>query len=76
LGEAPFLRQATFSVWDDVAAMDAYARSGAHLDAIRAAQHKHYFSESLFARFVVLGMRGTWKGRTYASEPQFAHGLA
>ena len=76
LGEAPFLRQATFSVWDDVAAMDAYARSGAHLEAIRAARLNQYFSESLFARFVVLGMRGTWKGRTYAPEPALAHGLA
>lgn len=76
LGEAPFLRQATFSVWDDVAAMDAYARSGAHLDAIRAAHRHEYFSESLFARFVVLGMRGSWKGRTYAPEPPLDHGVA
>ncbi|HSM21854.1 MAG TPA: spheroidene monooxygenase, partial [Rubrivivax sp.] len=34
LGEAPLLRQATFSLWDDQAAMDAYSRSGAHLEAI------------------------------------------
>ena len=36
LGEAPLLRQATFSVWESQAAMDAYARSGAHQEAIRA----------------------------------------
>ena len=47
-----------------------------HLEAIRAARLNQYFSESLFARFVVLGMRGTWKGRTYAPEPALAHGLA
>ena len=35
LGEAPLLRQATFSVWENQAAMDAYARSGAHQEAIR-----------------------------------------
>lgn len=62
LGEAPLLRQATFSVWDSVQAMDAYARSGAHLDAIRAAQRQGYFSESMFVRFTPLLLRGTWLG--------------
>jgi heme-degrading monooxygenase HmoA len=62
LGEAPLLRQATFSIWDSVAAMDAYARSGAHAEAIQAAQREQYFSESMFVRFSVLGIEGTWKG--------------
>jgi spheroidene monooxygenase len=62
LGEAPLLRQATFSVWEDAAAMDAYARSGAHLEAIRAAYREHYFTESMFVRFVPSELRGTWKG--------------
>ncbi len=65
LGEAPLLRQATFTVWESAAAMDAYARSGAHLDAIRAAQRGAYFSESMFVRFVPVSMRGEWKGRAY-----------
>lgn len=63
LGEAPLLRQATFSVWDSVQAMDAYARSGAHLDAIRASQRNGYFSESMFVRFTPLLLRGTWLGQ-------------
>jgi spheroidene monooxygenase len=62
LGEAPVLRQATFSVWDNQAAMDAYARSGAHLAAIRGAQAGHWFSESMFVRFVVLQLQGRWLG--------------
>jgi hypothetical protein len=45
LGEAPLLRQATFSLWDDQAAMDSYARSGAHLQAIRAARRGNYLGE-------------------------------
>ena len=65
LGEAPLLRQATFSVWDDQAAMDAYARSGAHQDAICAAQHEHYFSESMFVRFAPLQITGTWHGQRH-----------
>jgi spheroidene monooxygenase len=63
LGEAPVLRQATFSVWDSQGAMDAYARSGAHLQAIRAAAEGDFFSETLFARFTVLNRQGRWRGR-------------
>ncbi len=65
LGEAPFLRQATFTLWDSVAAMDAYARSGPHLEAIKAAAKEQYFTESMFARFVTLSVQGTWKGHHY-----------
>ncbi|MFZ4756956.1 MAG: spheroidene monooxygenase [Burkholderiaceae bacterium] len=63
IGEAPVLRQATFSIWRDVAAMDAYARSGAHLAAIRASAQGGFFSESMFVRFVPYEARGTWRGR-------------
>lgn len=62
LGEAPLLRQATFTIWDSVQAMDDYARSGAHLDAIRASQRQSHFSESMFVRFTPLLLRGTWLG--------------
>ena len=65
LGEAPVLRQATFSVWDNQAAMDAYARSGAHLQAIRDALAGDWFSESMFVRFVPLQLQGCWQGRHY-----------
>lgn len=60
LGEAPLLRQATFSLWSGLDAMDAYARSGAHLEAIRDAYRQGYFSESMFARFVVTDRGGSW----------------
>ena len=65
LGEAPFLRQATFTIWDKLYAMDAYARSGPHLDAIKAATRNQYFSESMFARFVPISIEGRWKERDY-----------
>jgi spheroidene monooxygenase len=63
LGEAPLLRQATFSIWGSVADMDAYARSGAHQEAIRISYAEGYFSESMFVRFVPRALTGTWKGR-------------
>jgi len=65
LGEAPLLRQCTFSLWESVAAMDTYARSGAHLQAIRSAYAGDFFTESMFVRFELLELRGTWKGRTH-----------
>lgn len=63
LGEAPLLRQATFSLWDSTAALDNYARHGAHQRAIHAALGGRYFSESLFVRFVPLALQGRWQGR-------------
>lgn len=66
LGEAPVLRQATFSLWDSVAHMEAYARQGAHHAAARAAADQRFFTESMFVRFVPLSMQGTWKGRHHA----------
>jgi hypothetical protein len=65
LGEAPLLRQATFSIWESQAEMDAYARSGAHLEAIRASMQGGFFSETMFVRFVPLRITGRWKGRRY-----------
>jgi hypothetical protein len=65
LGEAPIFRQATFSLWKNTAAMDAYARTGAHMDAIRAAWKHEFFSESMFVRLEPLHMQGQWKGKNF-----------
>ena len=62
LGEAPLLRQATFSIWDSHHAMNAYARTGAHGAAIQATQRYGFFSESLFARFIPKRVEGAWNG--------------
>ena len=65
LGEAPVFRQATFSLWKNTAAMDAYARTGAHMKAIRAAWNHEFFSESMFVRFAPIHMQGQWKGKHF-----------
>lgn len=65
LGEAPLLRQATFSLWDNAQAMDAYARSGAHLAAIQGAYRQGWFSESMFVRFAPIEIVGEWHGKRY-----------
>lgn len=65
VGEAPLLRQATLSLWSSTQAMDAFARSGAHLAAIEAAYAGQFFSESMFARFVPSFLQGNWRGKRY-----------
>jgi spheroidene monooxygenase len=65
LGEAPLLRQCTVSLWDNAVALDAYARQGAHQQAIRAAYGGRYFSESMFVRFVPVQLQGVWKGERH-----------
>jgi spheroidene monooxygenase len=76
LGEAPVLRQATLSLWDDTAAMNAFARQGAHQQAIAASQREGYFTEWMFVRFVPLLMQGHWGGRCFdLARPEAAgHG--
>lgn len=63
LGEAPLLRQATFSIWDDSAALSAYAHHGAHRLAIEAARNGSHFAEQMFVRFIPERLEGVWKGR-------------
>lgn len=74
LGEAPVLRQATLSLWDDTAAMNAYARHGAHQRAIEASYGEGYFSEWMFVRFVPLLMQGHWAGRLFGAGQAQAGG--
>ena len=65
LGEAPLLRQATFSIWENTKCLDLFARQGSHLDAIKVAYKKKYFTESMFIRFKTKSMKGSWKGASF-----------
>jgi hypothetical protein len=73
LGEAPLVRQCTFSLWRDTAAMLQYAHHGAHQTAIAAAYKHQFFSESLFVRMQVLQMAGVWKGQPYHLPMDTSH---
>lgn len=70
LGEAPLLRQCTFSLWRDEAAMTAYAHSGAHGQAVKAAHRHDFFSESMFVRMRVLRQAGHWQAVPPAAPMQ------
>lgn len=68
LGEAPLVRQCTFSLWQDEDTMLAYAREGVHQQASSAAWRQKFFSESLFVRMRVLRMAGFWKGQDFGNS--------
>jgi len=65
LGEAPILRQATFSIWSDPDSLNSYARTGAHSKAIKMANQEKFFSESMFVRFKPFNAKGVWRGKTF-----------
>lgn len=63
VGEAPLYRQATFSVWESLDAVKAFAyRSKEHAEVIRKTQAENWYSEELFARFAIIETFGTMKG--------------
>lgn len=58
-GEHPLLTLATFSIWDDLAAMQRFAyRDSAHARTQRAARNDQWLRESLFARFGIVAISG------------------
>jgi hypothetical protein len=76
LGEVPLVRQCTFSLWQDTAAMLAYAQQGAHQVASAAAYKHQFFSESMFVRMQVLQMAGVWQGRSFDAPASAAQRAA
>ena len=64
IGEAPVGVQGTFSVWESATALDEFAyRRAPHAAVVRRTAAEGWYAEELFARFAVLGSRGTLGGR-------------
>jgi len=55
VGEVPIINMATFSVWENLDTMKAFAyESSEHMKAIKMTRELGWYSEELFARFRVL----------------------
>lgn len=64
IGEAPFFRQATLSIWENMDKMKAFAyASKEHADVIRKTRKEDWYSEELFARFKVISSSGQLNGK-------------
>ena len=63
IGEAPVGLQGTFSLWDSTSALREFARAEAHAAVVARTEPERWYAEELFARFAVVGGRGTLDGR-------------
>nr|WP_294942034.1 DUF3291 domain-containing protein [uncultured Mucilaginibacter sp.] len=64
VGEAPVYRQATFSVWESMEHMKAFAYgSKLHAEVIKKTRSEGWYSEELFARFSIIESSGTINGK-------------
>lgn len=63
MGEVPIIQQATFSIWQDVAALKSFAyKMHEHQAVISKTRSQQWYSEELFARFIPVEASGSWKG--------------
>ncbi len=57
IGEIPFIKQATLSIWEDVESMKNFAyRMKAHQTVIQKTRKENWYSEEMFTRFEVISM--------------------
>lgn len=63
IGEVPFIKQATFSIWDSKADMKNFAYNlHQHKDVIRKTHKEDWYSEDMFTRFIPIACYGTING--------------
>lgn len=59
IGEMPWIKQATFSIWADAAAMKQFAYSMTeHKEVVRKTRQEKWYSEDMFVRFKILQCTG------------------
>lgn len=69
VGEMPFYRQATFSVWQSMEDVKRFAYgSEEHAEVIRKTREENWYSEELFARFKLVDSFGVINGTNPLKE--------
>ena len=63
IGEVPWIKQATFSVWESVEDMKTFAYSmKEHREVVKKTRQEKWYSEDMFVRFKIISTYGTIKG--------------
>lgn len=63
IGELPWIKQATFSVWESKEAMKQFAYNmREHAEVIRKTRQENWYSEDMFVRFIILHSEGSLHG--------------
>ena len=63
IGEMPFIKQATFSIWENKELMKAFAyQMHQHKDVIKKTKKENWYSEDMFIRFIPTYTIGTING--------------
>ena len=65
IGEIPWIKQATFSIWESKAHMKKFAyQMKEHAEVVRKTRKEDWYSEDMFVRFKITGSRGTLQGNS------------
>ena len=63
IGEMPYIKQATFSIWESIDAMKQFAyQTHQHTAVIHKTKKEKWYSEELFVRFIPVKTFGSIKG--------------
>jgi heme-degrading monooxygenase HmoA len=69
IGEVPFIKQATFSIWESKADMKEFAYSmQQHKVVIQKTRKEDWYSEDMFVRFKIISSTGTIHGKNPLAE--------
>ncbi len=64
IGEVPFIKQATFSIWESREQMKQFAyQMQEHAEVIRKTRKENWYSEEMFVRFKIISSHGTLQGK-------------
>ena len=59
IGEIPWIKQATFSIWENKESMKAFAYNmQQHIEVIKKTRQEKWYAEELFVRFKILAVKG------------------
>jgi hypothetical protein len=66
IGEIPWVKQATFSVWQSKEAMRQFAyKMQEHAEVVRKTYQEKWYSEEMFVRFIILETAGSLQGNFF-----------